>query len=83
MSENIQDNNARKGNAIAKLFKWTGAIIYVAALIIGGNNKNGIYGNFSFQSMLIILLIGFMAGTMMIGFGEIIKLLDDIKQKDR
>lgn len=86
------------GNSIAGALKAIGVITYIAGFILGivmgmggGALKSMAYygvgyggGNkFSFALALVFWVAGFVMGTMMLGFGEIVRLLHSIDQKTK
>lgn len=64
------------GNGVATALKTIAVIIYIVCGIAG------LIGFIdSFVTGLVMLITGFVSGTMFLGFGEIIKLLQQIKDK--
>lgn len=87
---NLTENDSKivnKGNGIASTFKIIGLIIYLIGFIAGialGTVETGLYytrTEFSFAVAFIYWCVAFVSGTMFLGFGEIIQLLTDIKNK--
>lgn len=74
------------GNGIATVFKVLAIIIFIIGFIAGivmGNQagKSVINSNFSLPAALICWAAGFVSAMMFMGFGEIIQLLTDLKNK--
>lgn len=67
-------------NPVAQILKVCAVVIYLFAAVTGlieASNSGGMY-------MYVLLrdcVIGFMAGTLLLGFAEIIRLLHEINQK--
>lgn len=67
-------------NPVAQILKVCAVVIYVFAAVSGlieASNSGGMY-------MYVLLrdcAIGFMAGTLLLGFSEVIRLLHEINQK--
>lgn len=65
-------------NPVAQILKVCAVVIYLFAAVTGlieASNSGGMY------VLLRDCAIGFMAGTLLLGFGEIIRLLHEINQK--
>lgn len=74
------------GNGIATVFKILAVIIFVIGFIVGivmGNQAGGSgwENDFSLPVALACWAAGFISGMMFMGFGEIIQLLTEIKNK--
>ena len=77
---------AGSGNGIAGTLKAIGIIVYIAAFIAGivlGYTYGRLLsrGDFFFGAALAVWIAGFVMGTMMLGFSEIIRLLHEINRK--
>ncbi|MFB4473328.1 hypothetical protein ACDI16_10305 [Oceanobacillus caeni] len=75
-------------NLVSKTLFYLGILEIVAGLVTGiamGNTEAlGLYGSyteFSWTIFLICFFSGFIAGLIIIGFSEIIRLLQDIKDQ--
>lgn len=74
-------------NPVASILKTSAWLIYIVACILGiilGNDIGDTIfssSDFSVTTMLVIWAIGFVSGTVMMGFGEIISLLHEINEK--
>ena len=74
------------GNGVGNVIKAIAIIIYIIALIwgiIAGCDMDYWHNkvNFEFGTALLYWSVGFISGTMMLGFSEIIRLLQAIKDK--
>ena len=77
-----EDNNSK--NTIAKIFKVMAWIIFGCGFIAGIvlSSKSGRYhSEFNFGTAFIYWSVSFISGMFMLGFGEIISLLNEIKNK--
>lgn len=70
-----------KENDIGKILKIIGGCIilvgFVSAFLLAKND----YGDVSFILFMIYFCVGLVSGTLIIGFGEVITLLDSINNK--
>lgn len=82
----------RTNNSIARLLFVLGILEiiagFIAGIVFGRGEAYGLYGSyyeFSWSLFFIIFLSSLIAGLIVIGFGEVIRLLQDIKDqtKDR
>ena len=84
-----QSKKRIKPNRVASLLKECAWIIYIGAFILGiivaitGNNSfiGEYFRGLSAASMLSIWFSGFVVGTLVLSFGEIIELLHEINEK--
>lgn len=79
----IADNSDKK-NPVASIFTGIGCAIFVIGFFLGiflGQGVHSYHSDFSFTVALIYWGISFISGMLMIGIAEIIKLLNDIKNK--
>lgn len=77
-------DKADKKNPVASIFTGFGCAIFVIGFFLGiflGQGIHSYHSDFSFTVALIYWGISFISGMFMIGFAEIIKLLNDIKYK--
>ena len=65
-------------NPVAQILKVCAVVIYIFAAVVGLREAVS-YGGISF--LLRDWVIGFMAGTLLLGLSEIIRLLHEINQK--
>lgn len=80
------ESNVSSSNGIANSLKIIGYIAYAAAFILGivlGMAGGSLRQSFSFGIALACWFAGFAVGTMLLGFGEIIRLLDKISKQNR
>lgn len=77
----------KETNTMANILTAIAWIIFIAGFIAGialGNVETGVYythTEFSFAVALIYWAVSFISGIFILGFAEIIKLLNDIKNK--
>ena len=85
------------GNAIARTLKFIGLLFYAAAAVLSAVILIGTFyagrGGFGLlvsrlyagttvaAAVLTVLLAGFVLGTLLLGFGETVRLLDEISRK--
>ena len=72
-------NNDEK-NLIATIFKVLASVIYIAGFVASFILGLDRYGDIS-AMVIVWWIVFFVLGTIYLGFGEIIQLLDDIKKK--
>ena len=65
-------------NPVAQILKVCAVVVYIFAAVVGLREAVS-YGGISF--LLRDWVIGFMAGTLLLGLSEIIRLLHEINQK--
>ena len=68
-----------KTNAVAVLLRVIAIVTYAIGFLIGILMGGASLGGFSITLALVYWVVAFIAGSMMLGFSEIIKLLQDIK----
>ena len=68
-------------NSVGTLIQVIAIITYIAALLVGIALGKDMRGNFSFTAALVYWVVGFISGSMLLGFAEIIQLLQAIKNK--
>lgn len=73
--------DGRGANGVATLLKLFAIIIYIGGAIIGFLLGRNLYGDFSLAAALVYWIAFFVAGTMMYGFAEIVRLLQVIADK--
>lgn len=75
------NTNVMETNSIAALLKVIAIITYVGAFILGIALGRDNWGDFYFEVALIYWAVGFVSGSMFLGFSEIVRLLHEINQK--
>ena len=71
---------AGEGNGVASLLTFCAVVVYIGAFIIG-IVLGKVLGKFSFSVAVVYWAAGFLSGSMMLGIAEIIKLLQEIKNR--
>ncbi len=81
----VKTNGYVKPNGVAKALRILAWIVFIGGAIMGiilGNVENSYgYTSFNIAVAIIYWVAAFISGMMFIGFAEIIKLLEDIKNK--
>ena len=76
---NIEDNKSK--NKVASIFKTVAWCVFIVGFIAGIFLAINAYGDFSLIAAIIYWVVAFISGMFFYGFGEIINLLDCIKNK--
>lgn len=79
-SDAASDGNSGS-NGVATLIRAIAILTYIGAFILGIGLGRDLRGDFSFFAALLYWGVGFVSGSMLLGFAEIIQLLQDIKNK--
>ena len=74
-------NNESGSNGVASMLKVIAILTYIGGFIVGFILGKDYYGEFSFASALIYWVAFWVSGSMVLGFSEIINLLQAIKSK--
>ena len=70
-----------QSNSVARLLKTIAIIVYVCGFICGFLLGKDHYGDLYFPLVLPYWVVGFVCGSMFLGFAEIVRLLHEINQK--
>lgn len=78
--ENVKSTDEKKNNTVSGVFEVIGFIIFFVGFI-AGVSLGVVSGRFTFSVAFIYWIAAFISGMLFIGIAEIIKLLEDIKNK--
>ena len=75
------EKKVEEENTIAKVITVIAIIIFICGFIIGFILSYDKYDGFYFSILMLVWCVSAMSGIMLLGFAEIIKLLEKIKNK--
>ena len=80
----VKDKDEEKDSSgVASLLKGLAVVVYLLGFILGIAMGKTLLGDFSFGIMLVYWIAGLFAGTLLLGFSEVIRLLHEINQKTK
>lgn len=77
------EENALENNVVATILKALAYVVYAVAFLAGILLGKDLKGDPSFILMLVYWIAGLFAGTMLLGFSEVIRLLHEINRKTK
>lgn len=83
LSPETVKESASENNTVATILKALAFVVYAVAFLAGLLLGKDLRGDPSVILMLVYWIAGMFAGTMLLGFSEVIRLLHKINQKTK